>query len=1116
MRKFLLATMAILWLLTGLGGRLAAQENIAVWKFPTIGATSDPINADCVSDLIQSSDCELTVLTDGWTVAAYDFNNTNTVLCGVENDATKGLRLVNTGGNFETASVEFRISTAPFGNIQLSYDHRIAAAGGYATETWSYSTDGYTYTDMSPIEGTTTTYETQQVDFSSVGALNGRTSVWFKLTVSGATVTNAATIIDNVVFTGTPFTCKPPINLAAVADDAPTEAVISWAPQGTNEESYTLVYYTGSLNAAALNSLIESNSSNVIANVTSPYTLTDLNANTNYYIYLRANCGGDDNSLWASTTVHTPAVCVISGLAASDVMGSTASLSWTTEAAETQIRVFNAAKDNPWATTSGLIVDETLSGTSYDLTGLSFSTTYYVYARAACSANNVTETASTSFTTSFADGIVTVGNATGTNSYLPTYSFYSYSLSEQIYTAAEIGTAGTIEAISFYNSGSSAYTRSISLYMLNTDKETFASATDWVAVSSSNLVYSGSVTFAAGAWTTITLTNPLDYLGGDNNLLVAVDDNTGSYESSMPFNVFAATNQSIYIYNDDTNYNPVSPSSYSGTRPSVKNQILLAITPFSSCPKPNGLAANEVTESAATITWVAVGEETQWLLKYGTEGFDVETAGTEVSVETTPAYSLTGLSAATIYDVYVKAVCAVDDESAWRKMTFNTLMCAPEDMCEIRYSFTDGYGDGWNDNAINVIDVATGVTMATWTILETQGASATGSLAVCDGRTIRFEYVEGEYPDETSYVITDISGATILSGSDVLASPVSYTVACPDCMPVTSFTISDITATSASVSWVSGNSAWQYQLNDGEIITVDSRQITLDGLFANSENTIAVRAICGQDEYSSWVTETFSTPCDAILIDQDHVFTEGFEGAVRPGCWSEETSGTHYWVYDESGTSSSYSGAHTGDYNASYRHVSRNDVNMLITPVFDFGSASSGILEFWRRNPDWGSDIDELRVYYRTSVGGAWTLLSSYTDASDDWTNENVTLPNTNSTYQIAFEATDNYGYGLGLDDIVVRVMSSAAEITAFSFAEDAEVADIDSEHATITCLVSHTTESLTGLVPTISISDYASIAPGSGVAQDFSAPVTYIVTAEDGTTTKEWTVNVSKVATAS
>ena len=52
--------------------------------------------------------------------------------------------------------------------------------------------------------------------------------------------------------------------------------------------------------------------------------------------------------------------------------------------------------------------------------------------------------------------------------------------------------------------------------------------------------------------------------------------------------------------------------------------------------------------------------------------------------------------------------------------------------------------------------------------------------------------------------------------------------------------------------------------------------------------------------------------------------------------------------------------------------------------------------------------------------------------------------------------------------------------------------------------------EELAALVPTIKISEKATISPASGVAQDFSKPVTYTVTSEDGITTTTYTVSVA------
>jgi hypothetical protein len=60
----------------------------------------------------------------------------------------------------------------------------------------------------------------------------------------------------------------------------------------------------------------------------------------------------------------------------------------------------------------------------------------------------------------------------------------------------------------------------------------------------------------------------------------------------------------------------------------------------------------------------------------------------------------------------------------------------------------------------------------------------------------------------------------------------------------------------------------------------------------------------------------------------------------------------------------------------------------------------------------------------------------------------------------------------------------------------------------TITIEVAHLTD-VTNLIPTIYVSNGASISPDSKIAQDFTLPVEYVVTAQDGTTTQTWTVTV-------
>ena len=86
---------------------------------------------------------------------------------------------------------------------------------------------------------------------------------------------------------------------------------------------------------------------------------------------------------------------------------------------------------------------------------------------------------------------------------------------------------------------------------------------------------------AEDTWTIIYFTTPFEY-DGTSNLVLVVDDNSGGYTSSphMTCSVFnTAENQAIYIYNDNTDFDPMSPPAASTNNDvlSVKNHILLGL-----------------------------------------------------------------------------------------------------------------------------------------------------------------------------------------------------------------------------------------------------------------------------------------------------------------------------------------------------------------------------------------------------------------------------------------------------------------------------------------------------------------------------------------------------------
>jgi len=87
-------------------------------------------------------------------------------------------------------------------------------------------------------------------------------------------------------------------------------------------------------------------------------------------------------------------------------------------------------------------------------------------------------------------------------------------------------------------------------------------------------------------------------------------------------------------------------------------------------------------------------------------------------------------------------------------------------------------------------------------------------------------------------------------------------------------------------------------------------------------------------------------------------------------------------------------------------------------------------------------------------------------------------------------------------------VPSDEANILSFDIPNQ-ESSTIDLTDTTISVIMPYGV-ALTALSPTITISELASISPISGVEQDFSNTVEYVVTAQDGTTKKYWQVDVA------
>lgn len=290
------------------------------------------------------------------------------------------------------------------------------------------------------------------------------------------------------------------------------------------------------------------------------------------------------------------------------------------------------------------------------------------------------------------DSII-VGTGTAQNNQLPLNTYYNYSYTQQIYTAAEIGnTIGGINCISFQYIHSSLQTKDIEVYLGNTTKTTFNSSSDWVSISDMQLVYNGTINFTPGMadnWVTIPFNTPFEW-DGVSNIVVAVVNNTGSYLDSDPsFRYHIATgNTTLYIYQDGASYNPENQTP-TGTLSANRNNIRFLIGDPITCRMPNALSVSNITSEGATINWTGYDTDSGYELVCVPSGNHVS-SGTPISVTDT-FYILTGYVDNTDYDVYVRANCSPDN-SNWAMTSFRT-ECLPIEQLPYVEDF-DTYGTG--------------------------------------------------------------------------------------------------------------------------------------------------------------------------------------------------------------------------------------------------------------------------------------------------------------------------------------------------------------------------------------------------------------------------------------
>ena len=621
--------------------------------------------------------------------------------------------------------------------------------------------------------------------------------------------------------------------------------------------------------------------------------------------------------------------------------------------------------------------------------------------------------------------MVQTTHGTTIQSTIPFSTFHAYSYTQHIVLKSELESGGwnsTYDSITKlcwhreWNTSLSSATH-WKIYLGNTSKTVFSSATDWVALADLTEVFDGDIFVpTSGGWIEVRLDQPFGYNGVDN-LVIAVNEVTEGWSSSVYFtSTDVGTNRGLSTNQGNPIPNPVNPfpGLLVSTLPSV--QIYFR----ESCPQPNNVHLLSVSSSTATIAWGSDNEVTDWVVEYGVPGF---TTGTVVQASTNP-FTLTGLNPATAYEVRVRAMCDVSDSSMW---SFRAGFGTPCATCTLPYSenfttsplpycWTQTYsggssvgvwyhspnghqaggsagemvgGGGGMDPAVSrlisplirfdnvavatlsfkhlysinipgtLIKVQCSPDLLTWTDLP---FSHTGGYIAPTTQTFQFApladslYFAWVIDGEHSYI-----DAWYLDNVSIIGTS--------GCVPPIGISYSNVTTTTVDIGWASSltGNTWEIEYGEtgfvqgtGTILPLTTHSVTLTGLTGSTCYDFYVRTICASGETSNWsLKQTFCT----VQIPVDVPFTIDFE-TPSGFTFANNPSGSNWYIGKAAGVNNTPGGSNglyiSIDNGVTNSYGGSSAVVWAFKDIYFTPSTSDYVLSF-----DWKSNGEVyLNTYY--------------------------------------------------------------------------------------------------------------------------------------------------------
>ena len=428
------------------------------------------------------------------------------------------------------------------------------------------------------------------------------------------------------------------------------------------------------------------------------YVKFDQYQGTGKYIAFRVSNASSCGFYIDDVTIdYAPDCSPVQSVAVSEITGTSAVITWNPGffgTVDSYTLEYSEGGQNNWNTI------DNITATTYLLGGLDHSTYYDVRVKSNCDNGSSGDWVMETFRTNcLVGGDVTIGEGTATNSYLPSYSFYNYSYTQQLFLASEMGQPKSIESVTF-DLATYAATRTYKIYLMHTDATSISS---WIDASNAQLVFEAPQTLQAGL-NTFQFSTPFMYNGTDNLLLIVLD-NTGSYQS--PYNYWrthtAFSNASRYIYQDGSAYSTSSVPSSVGTGTSSRNNVIFGspCDTTTTCVAPHPTISS-TTSDGAVVDWVAGYMENTWEIEYRPLS---DTNWISMGTVTSAPVTITGLNPNSPYKVRMRSDCGGGEYSFWAEASFTTACGA----------FTVAQGNPWVESLENNPTMACFDTPVTYT-----------------------------------------------------------------------------------------------------------------------------------------------------------------------------------------------------------------------------------------------------------------------------------------------------------------------------------------------------------------------------------------------------------------